>query len=134
MSPTCAKTLIPGAHPVPALLCATPDAPVLLPQLLDRGWGPFSARLPDAPGEVIISSGRLQLVVEGQLLLDDVNPTAPRGWWTAVDRLDTCCVVVITTDTDLDLSDPRVGEQVADLLGTDRAVFAALRVRTDLPD
>jgi hypothetical protein len=36
-----AKTLIPGAAPVPALMATTDEAVVLLPQLSVRGWAPF---------------------------------------------------------------------------------------------
>lgn len=128
-----AKTLIPGSHPVPALICATSKAAVLLPELLDRGRGPFSARLPDdARGELIISADRLQLVVDEQVLFDEINPPAPDGWWAAVDRLDSCCVVVIVAEGEIDLTHPRSGEQLAVLMGTGRAVFAALPIRTAL--
>ena len=112
-----AKTLIPGSHPVPALIWATSQAAVLIPQLLDRGWGPFSARLPDdARGELVIGADRMQLVVDDQMLLDDTNPPAPDGWWAAVDRLDNCCVVVIVADGEMDLAHPRAGEQLATLM------------------
>lgn len=106
---------------------------MLLPQLLDRGWGPYGARVPDEPrGVVVISPDRLQLVVDHHVLLSGVNPAAPAGWWPAVDRLHSCCVVVITADGDIDLTDPRTGDQLAALMGTGRAVFAALPVRTNL--
>jgi len=128
-----AKTLIPGPSPVPALMATTDEGDVLLPQLVDRGWAVFGEPLPaGGEGRVVVGSDRLQLVVEGQTLLDDLNPWAPDGWWAAVDGLQGRCVVVIVGDGDVDLAHQDAGEQLAALLGTGRAVFAALRVDTVL--
>lgn len=133
--PVYAKTLIPGPHPVPALMATTDDADVLVPQLLDRGWAPFGNPLPDqAVGRLVIGSDRLQLVVEDQALLDDLNPYAPDGWWAAVDALQGRCVVVIGRSGDVDLAHHESGEQLAALLGSRRALFAALPVVTSLED
>ena len=130
-----AKTLIPGPHPVPALMATTADPDILLPQLLDRGWALFGERPPaQAAGELVIGADRLQLVVDDQALLDDLNPYAPDGWWAAVDALQGRCVVVIAGNGDVDLAHHDAGTQLAALMGTGRAVFAALRVRTDLED
>ncbi len=64
------------------------DAAVLLPQLMDRGWAPFGEPAPTAAAdELVIGADRLQIMVDGQALLDDVNPAAPDGWWSAVDGL-----------------------------------------------
>ncbi len=83
-----AKTLIPGPHPVPALMATTDDADTLMPQLLDRGWALFGEALPQAPaGRLLVGSDRLHLLVDDQALLDDLNPYAPDGWWAAVDGL-----------------------------------------------
>ena len=128
-----AKTLIPGPHPVPALMATTDDADVLMPQLLDRGWALFGEALPPAPaGRLVVGSDRLQLVIDDQALLDDLNPYAPDGWWAAVDELQGRCVVVITRHGDVDLSHHQAGEQLVALMGTGRAVFAALPVDTVL--
>ena len=68
-----AKTLIPGPHPVPALMATTDDADVLLPQLTARGCAPFGDPLPwSAAGEVVVGADRLQLVIDNQALLDDL--------------------------------------------------------------
>jgi hypothetical protein len=81
-----AKTLIPGPNPVPALMATTDDAESLIVQLLNRGWALFGEPLPDQPaGRLVVGADRLQLVVDGQALLDDLNPYAPDGWWPAVD-------------------------------------------------
>ena len=128
-----AKTLIPGPTPLPALMATTDDADVLVPQLLDRAWVLFGEPLPAAPaGRVVVGSDRLQLVVDGQVLLDDLNPWAPDGWWTAVDGLQGRCVVVIARDGDVDLAHHDAGAQLAALMGSGRAVFAALPVDTTL--
>ena len=105
-----AKILVPGPHQVPALMATAADAAVLLPQLLERGWASLGSRLPSAAmGELLVGPDRLQLVVDGQALLDDLNPAAPDGWWQAVDRLGGYCVVVITTQGDVDLAHHDVG-------------------------
>ena len=128
-----AKTLIPGPHPVPALMATTDEAEILMPQFLDRGWALFGGPPGAAPaGRVVVGSDRLQLVVDDQALLDDVNPYAPDGWWAAVDALEGRCIVVITRDGDVDLSHHEAGEQLVALMGTGRAVFAALPVDTVL--
>ena len=130
-----AKTLIPGPHAVPALMATTDDADILLPQLLDRGWALFGEPLPQqAAGRLVVGSDRLQLVVDDQALLDDLNPYAPDGWWAAVDGLHGKCVVVIARDGDVDLAHHDAGQQLAALMGTGRAVFAALLVETLLEE
>jgi hypothetical protein len=128
-----AKTLVPGPHPVPALMATTDDADTLLPQLLKRGWALFGEPPPPAPsGRLVVGSDRLQLMVDGQALLDDLNPYAPDGWWDAVDGLQGRCFVVIVPDGDVDLSHHAAGEQLEALMGTGRAVFATLPVDTVL--
>jgi len=130
-----AKTLIPGPNAVPALMATTDDAEILLPQLLERGWARFGEPLPTASaGRLVVGSDRLQLVVDDQALLDDLNPYAPDGWWAAVDALQGKCVVVIARDGDVDLAHHDAGQQLAALMGTGRAVFAALSVATELED
>ena len=133
VGPVYAKTLIPGPHPVPALMATTDDADTLIPQLLERSWALFGDPQFAAPaGRLVVGSDRLQLVVDDQTLLADVNPYAPDGWWTAVDGLQGRCIVVIARDNDVDLSHHQAGEQLAALMGTGRAVFAALPVDTVL--
>lgn len=125
-----AKTLIPGPQPIPALMATTNDANVLVPQLLERGWVSFGDPLPQqADGRLTIGPHRLQLVVDGQALLADENPFAPDGWWAAVDQMQGRCIVVIVHDGDVDLAHPQAGEQLAALLGTGRAVTAAVPVK-----
>ena len=130
-----AKTLIPGPNAVPALMATTDDADILVPQLLDRGWALFGEPLPTAAsGWLVVGADRLQLVVDDQALLDDLNPYAPDGWWAAVDGLQGKCVVVIARDGDVDLAHHDAGAQLAALMGTGRAVFAALPVETLLQE
>ena len=112
-----AKTLIPGPHPVPALMATTDEADVLLPQLSDRGWALFGDPLPTAAaGQVVVGADRLQLVVDDQALLDDLNPYAPDGWWSAVDGMQGRCVVVVVRDGDVDLAHHEGGDQLAALM------------------
>ena len=75
---------------MPSLLSTTSE-PELFEQLIDRGWAAYGAE--SGPGEpstsrLYITHQSLQLVVEGQILLDDLDPTAPPGWWRAVDSFD----------------------------------------------
>ena len=128
-----AKTLIPGPNPVPALMATTDELTVLLPQLLERGWALFGDPPPlDPAGEVVIDSDRLRLVLDGRALLDDRNPTAPDGWWAAVDQLGSRCAVILCDQADVDLVHHAVEGQLAALVDTARAVFAALPVTTVL--
>lgn len=128
-----AKTLVAGRHPLPALVGTAPDVSILLGQLLERGWALFGTTPSDwAAGELLIGTSRLQLVVDGQPLLDDVNPAGPPGWWAAVDDRGGRCAVIICADHDLDLTSGDTGAQLAALMDTGKAVHAALPVRTDL--
>ena len=116
-------------------MATTDDADVLVPQLLDRGWALLGEAPPSAAaGQLVVGSDRLQLVVDDQALLDDLNPYAPDGWWAAVDGLHGKCVVVIARDGDVDLAHHDAGAQLAALMGTGRAVFAALPVQTLLQE
>ena len=91
-----AKTLIPGTRPIPALMATTNQADTLWPQLLARGWVPFGNSLRAATGELRIGVDRLQLMLDGHVVLDDdANPASPEGWWTAVDNLNGHCIVVV---------------------------------------
>ena len=81
-----AKTLVSGPRPVAALMATTDEADVVVPQLVARGWVPLGDPLPPhAEGQVVIGADRLRLVIDGQSLLDDLNPYAPDGWWADID-------------------------------------------------
>jgi hypothetical protein len=72
------NTLIPGPHPVPALLAATDDADILLPQLLDRGWAFLGITIHRGGG----SAGAALVGCSWSSttrLLDDLNPYAGDG-------------------------------------------------------
>jgi len=45
-----AKILVPGPHPIPALMATTDEADVLVPQLLERGWVRFGDALKPEDG------------------------------------------------------------------------------------
>jgi len=128
-----AKTLVPGPKPTSALMATTNEADVLVPQLLERGWVRFGDQLSArAAGRLVVGLDRLHLIVEEQVLLADENPWAPDGWWPAVDQMGGRCMVVIAREGDVDLANAKVGEQLAALLGTGRAVAAMLTVETAL--
>jgi hypothetical protein len=105
-----AKTLVPGPPlDLPSLMSTTDDPDVLLPQLRALGWGRFGGPVPAAPaGQLVTSPDRLQLIVGGQAVLDDLNPVSPPGWWKVVDRLGGKCVVVVVRQGDVDLTRPDV--------------------------
>jgi hypothetical protein len=92
-----AKTLIPGTRPIPALMATGSQADVLRQQLLERGWVRFGEPLqPAAAGEPRIGVDRLQVVIDGDVVLDDDgNPASPEGWWAAVDTLGGHCIGVM---------------------------------------
>lgn len=130
------KTLIPGTRPIPALMASSSEPDSLRSQLLDRGWVAFGQALqPKAAGELRIGVDRLQVVIDGDVVLDDAaNPASPEGWWAAVDTLGGHCIVVILPAGTVDLTDPETGDQLVGLLNTDHALSAALPVVTDLTD
>lgn len=134
MSRVYAKTLIPGTRPIPALMATSSQAEVLRPQLLQRGWVRFGEPLqPTAAGELRIGVDRLQVVIDGDAVLDDdANPASPQGWWAAVDTLGGHCIVVMIRDGAVDLTRPEAGGQLVALLNTDHALSAALPVVTTL--
>ncbi|HEY0239388.1 MAG TPA: hypothetical protein VGC37_12135 [Friedmanniella sp.] len=106
---------------------------MLLPQLTARGWVPLGDPLPpEVEGQIVIGADRLRLVIDGQALLDDLNPYAPDGWWAAVDGRESRCLVVIFRSGDVDLASQYTGQQLAALVGTGRAVSASLPVATVL--
>ena len=84
----------------------------------------------DVAGVVAVGVALADAAVE--VADDDLNPYAPDGWWAAVDQLQGRCVVIITRSGDIDLSQHQAGEQLAALVDTGRAVFAALPVDTIL--
>ncbi|GAA3579918.1 hypothetical protein GCM10022197_41970 [Microlunatus spumicola] len=128
-----AKTLVPGPRPIAALVATTDEAEVLVPQLTARGWVPFGDPLPaEAAGQIVIGADRLRLVVDGQALLDDLNPYAPDGWWAAVDQGQGRCMVVILRSGQVDLAANDAGTQIAALIGSRSSVYASLPITTFL--
>lgn len=124
-----AKTLIPGPHPVPALVAAVGGRDGLLGRLRDRGWAAFGATSPPATGDaVLVRGGHLQLVVDGEIVLDDLNPAAPTLWWSAVSDLQERCVAVVAAEEDLDLTGHEARDQLVGLLGSGRALAATVPV------
>lgn len=122
-----AKTLIPGSMPIACLVATAEQPDVLLPQLLDRGWDWFGSTIPaNLQGDLVIDHQRLRLVVDGQILLDDLNPASPAGWWAAVDQLQGRCAVIIVRREDVDLTDKASGLQLQSVLDQQRAVWAFL--------
>ena len=129
-----AKTLIPGPYAIPALMVTTPHAVTLLPQLTEHGWVRCHHRLRSiAAGQVRIDPHRLRVIVDDQTLLDDLNPTSPPGWWSAVDLLEDRCLVAVVSDDDVDPKQKhRAGEQLTCLIRANRALLAALPIVTEL--
>ena len=125
-----AKTLVlmpTGA--IPMIAATTSALDVLASQLLSRGWGPFDGRsAPAGSGHLTVSHDRLQLLVDGQVLLDDLNPAAPDGWWAAVDGFAGRCVVVVVATGRLDLTRPDVGGQMVELMDEQAGVWAVLPI------
>ena len=127
------KTVMHRMLTVPTLIATTEQADVLLPRLRSRGWGRFGGAVPQASvGEVVISDARLQLVVDGEILLDDVNPPSPAGWWKAVDQFEGQCAVLVVRDGEVDLHERGVDTWLNGLAHTDQAVFAVLPVVTSI--
>ena len=131
-----AKTLIPGSRPIPALMATSNQTDLLWSQLLDRGWVAFGQTLlPGVTGELRIGVNRVQVAIDGDVVLDDdANSASPEGWWAAVDTLGGHCIVVIAASESVDLTEPDAGGQLVALLNTDHALSAALPVVTDLTE
>ncbi len=91
-----AKTLIPGPLPTPTLTATTSVAHQLFPELLASGWKRYGVEdLAVSRTDVLITHDSLQLVVDGIVVLSDIDPASPAGWWEAVDGIDGQCVVVV---------------------------------------
>jgi hypothetical protein len=118
-----AKTVIPGTRPIPALMATGSQADVLRQQLLERGWVRFGEPLqPAAAGEPRIGVDRLQVGIDGDVVLDDDgNPASPEGWWAAVDTLGGHCIGVMIRDGAVGLTQPQAGDQLVAGLYTDHA-------------
>lgn len=113
-----AKALIPGDPPVPSLQVTTSVGEQLFGQLLREGWSEFGAALSSPAGsQLLVTHRSLQLVVNGQVLLEDLDPAAPAGWWPAVDGLGGRCVVLIVRTGAVDLADPAAGRVLQGLMG-----------------
>lgn len=85
---------------VPLLLLTAPRE--LVEQLHGRGWAPFAGDVIEADAQVDISTDGLTLTVDKQSMMSGLNPTAPPGWWEAVDALEQhAMVVVLPEETDL---------------------------------
>jgi hypothetical protein len=81
----------------------------------------------------LIGADRLCLAVDGQALLDDLNPYAPDGWWAAVDRRKgRCSMVVILRSEDADLFADNAGDQIAAQMGSGCSMYAWLPIMTFL--
>ena len=63
-----------------------------------------------------IEPDQLQLVVAEQVLIDDVNPASPQGWWAAVDALDGRCVAIVLRSGDVDLTGSDLNERMKALM------------------
>lgn len=136
-----AKSLLPagGGWPATPLLLATTSAPHLLVQLQRYGFGTLSpaGEFPSTVGaELRIDHTRLQLVVDGQALLDDEDGRAPDGWWRAVDEWGGQCIVWVIA-APVDLGNPDLGQVLNRLVdaGTDLSVTGRVPVlHTIAPD
>ena len=127
------KTLMHRMLTVPTLIATTDEGGALLPRLRSRGWGRFGGGVPQTPaGGLVVSEARLQLLVDGEVLLDDVNPPSPDGWWKAVDRFEGQCAVVVVRGGEVDLDERGLDAWLISLADTDRAVFAVLPVVTTI--
>ena len=103
---------------------STPARPQHLPDALDS----------DAAHTQGITASQVDHLLVDADLFDDLNPYAADGWWAAVDTVQGKCVVSIARDGDVDLAYHDASAQRAALIGTGRAVFAALPVQTLLED
>ncbi len=129
---TYSKSIIPGPTPTPTLISTTSDGDILMPQLIELGWGWFGDDMPaHGTGELRITHDRLALVVDDQTILDDINPASPPGWWDAVDGLGGLCVVIVVRHEDAgDFNDPDFGARMQGLMSGRRGVWALLPVRS----
>lgn len=111
-----AKTLVPGPLPTPTLT-ATTSVDALFGQLLDSGWAHYGSPLVEtASTRLLITHASLQLVVDGEVILDDRDSGSPQGWWAAVDAIGGKCVVVVLRTDDVDLNDPLAGARMRELM------------------
>lgn len=126
------KILIPAAdRDFPVILCDGPDYAVLSQELISRGWVPWdSQEAPAGAGEVVIGQPGLSIKVDGiNLLIDDVNPIAPPGWWDAVNAMFGCCMVIVVGKELLDFRSPTFAADFSKRVNNKTALYSLLPIR-----
>jgi hypothetical protein len=133
-----AKALVPGSAgipPMPLLIAGVRDLPLLVGYLTTHGWrdaaGGFSQ---PGNGELRITTAqRLQLLIGGEVMIDDTNPASPPGWWPAVEAADNRCFALLSETGSIDLNGG-AGAHLEQLLGRPGALYwASVPVTVD-PD
>lgn len=112
-----AKTLVPGSMPIPTLTTTTSEPDVLFPQLVQAGWGWYGGPPPSPQTtQLLITHRSLRVVVDGAVILDDLDPASPPGWWKAVDGLEGKCVVLVIKTGAIDLGASDAGARARALM------------------
>jgi hypothetical protein len=128
-----AKALIPSDSPAlpatPFLFMTVAPGSVVPQQLVQRnGWSHYRGPIGIADGEVRILPDLVEVVIDGQIVLqDDTNPLSPDGWWKAVDALQGHLgLVLIPSGTPFE--QPAFAEALNALEGSEDTAQAILRV------
>lgn len=122
-----AKALLPttpGFPAVPLLIAGVDQLPPIVAYLKANGWqDAASSSMSPGNGELRITTAqRLQLVIGGQIMLDDTNPASPPGWWNAVEAANNNCVVMVSETGSIDLRES-AGADVQRLMDQPGALY-----------
>lgn len=113
------------------LIATAPEGAILPAQLHSLGWATYGNIAENVPGEVYIAIDRLQVTVNGSIVLDDSDgdPVSPPGWWEAVSAADDRCLVIIVPGNVVQLGNPNVSSQLTTLIDSDTTASALVPVR-----
>lgn len=128
------KALIPGSDsraPMPMIIILTNNYDAYVQPLRAAGWdqGETNTQREDH-GYLEITTGGLQLIVEGAAILsDDMNPISPPGWWDAVHTLGDKCWAVMAKPESINLADTQnIIPALWGLVEKEEALFTSVSV------
>lgn len=103
-----AKALIPAGSGIPAmplLIAGVDQLPALVAYLKANGWlDATGGTVRPGNGELRITTAqRLELIIGGEIMLDDTNPASPPGWWNAVEAAGNKCFALLSQTGSVDL-------------------------------
>ncbi|MCA4135498.1 hypothetical protein [Arthrobacter sp. M4] len=125
-----AKALIQAGRGIPAmplLIAGVRELPLMVGYLTAHGWRDAAGGMTQqGNGELrITTSQRLQLLIGGEIMLDDTNPASPPGWWAAVEAGGGRCFALLSESGSVDLHSTDAGPNLERLMDQRGALYWA---------